>query len=478
MPSISIISKASHQVLQTVDSSQVKEITLTENSVVVIDIPKEDVAKFSREGNDAIIVLKNGETIVIHNYFNNDNSADNSIVFDDGTGQLYWAEFTDENGVISDTIKYHLIDDVDPLLYHDDMTALILPWVGGGAALAGVAAAIDNDNDKSNPVPPKKPVVTENNKGGIGGTGEPGTVVVITDGNGKTTTAIVDSKGNWHIGPENPLKEGEKGTIEAVKPDGTGSGKDPITGGDQTPPAAPDIDPVNPTAPITGTGEPGSKITVTFPDGKTATTVVDPNGKWTVANPGLKDGDEIKAVATDPAGNVSPEAKEIVDGIPPATPDIDPVNPTAPITGTGEPGSKITVTFPDGKTATTVVDPNGKWTVANPGLKNGDEIKAVATDPAGNVSPEAKEIVDGIPPATPDINPVNPTAPITGTGEPGSKITVTFPDGKTATTVVDPNGKWTVANPGLKDGEPYRVCRRLNILRDYSDEKTKLYPRN
>ena len=28
------------------------------------------------------------------------------------------------------------------------------------------------------------------------------------------------------------------------------------------------------------------------------------------------------------------------------------------------------------------------------------------------------------------------------------------------------------------EGEPYRVCRRVNILRDYSDEKTKLYPRN
>ncbi|KRJ27633.1 hypothetical protein APC81_08810 [Acinetobacter baumannii] len=29
-----------------------------------------------------------------------------------------------------------------------------------------------------------------------------------------------------------------------------------------------------------------------------------------------------------------------------------------------------------------------------------------------------------------------------------------------------------------KRNEPYRVCRRVNILRDYPDDKTKLYPRN
>ncbi len=28
----------------------------------------------------------------------------------------------------------------------------------------------------------------------------------------------------------------------------------------------------------------------------------------------------------------------------------------------------------------------------------------------------------------------------------------------------------------LKKIEPYRVCRRVNILRDYPDDKIKIYP--
>ena len=27
-----------------------------------------------------------------------------------------------------------------------------------------------------------------------------------------------------------------------------------------------------------------------------------------------------------------------------------------------------------------------------------------------------------------------------------------------------------------REGEPYRVCRRVNILRDYPDDKIKIYP--
>ncbi|MDC4874831.1 Ig-like domain-containing protein, partial [Acinetobacter baumannii] len=42
--------------------------------------------------------------------------------------------------------------------------------------------------------------------------------------------------------------------------------------------------------------------------------------------------------------------------------EIDPINGTDPITGTAEPGSTVTVTFPDGTTATVVAGPDGSWT--------------------------------------------------------------------------------------------------------------------
>ncbi|MCH7337962.1 Ig-like domain-containing protein, partial [Acinetobacter sp. NIPH 2699] len=97
-------------------------------------------------------------------------------------------------------------------------------------------------------------------------------------------------------------------------------------------------------------------------------------------NPGLDDGDEITAVATDEAGNSSDPATAIVDAVAPDVPVIDPVNGTDPITGTAEPDSTVTVTFPDGSTAEVVAGPDGSWTVPNPGLDDGDEITAVATD--------------------------------------------------------------------------------------------------
>jgi hypothetical protein len=465
---------------------------------------------------------------------------------------------------------------------------------------------------------------------------------IVVNVNGVDYPATNNGDGTWTLADNSlaALAEGSY-TITVTATDlagnvGTDTGTITI---DLTPPNAPDIDPINATDPITGTAEPGSTVTVTFPDGSTAQAATDPvTGAWTVANPGnLVDGDTVTATATDPAGNISLPATEIVDGdglppvvalndeitndatpeltgtindpnasivvnvngvdypatnngdgtwtladnslaalaegsytitvtatdlagnvgtdtgtitidlTPPNAPDIDPINATDPITGTAEPGSTVTVTFPDGSTAQAATDPvTGAWTVANPGnLVDGDTVTATATDPAGNISLPATEIVDGdglppvvalndeitndatpeltgtindpnasivvnvngvdypatnngdgtwtladnslaalaegsytitvtatdlagnvgtdtgtitidlTPPNAPDIDPINATDPITGTAEPGSTVTVTFPDGSTAQAATDPvTGAWTVANPGnLVDGD-------------------------
>ncbi|NHC05124.1 BapA prefix-like domain-containing protein, partial [Acinetobacter sp. 187] len=441
---------------------------LTENSAVILDIPKEDVAKITREGNSAVISLRNGETIVIQNFFNNENTADNSLAFVDDSGQMYWAEFTDANGAVTDTIKYHLIDDVEPLLYNDDNFAgLILPWLGGAAAIGGIAAAAgggddDNNNNNNNggdTTPPAKPEINPiNPKDPITGTGEAGGEVTVTYPDGSTVTTIVGEDGTWEV--ENPgnLEDGDEVTAEAKDPAGNVSDKDKEIV-DGIAPTTPSIDPINPKDPITGTGETGSEITVTYPDGSTVTTIVGEDGTWEVENPGnLEDGDEVTAEAKDPAGNVSDKDKEIVDGIAPTAPQIDPIGPKSPqITGTAEPNAKITVTYPDGTTATTTAGSDGKWSVPTPpNLKDGDEVKATAKDPAGNVSDEGKEIVDGVGPIT-TLNPVNLKDPITGTGEPDSTIKVTYPNGTTVTTTVNADGKWTVPNPGLQNGDEVKA---------------------
>ncbi|WP_289844942.1 hypothetical protein, partial [Acinetobacter nosocomialis] len=46
-----------------------------------------------------------------------------------------------------------------------------------------------------------------------------------------------------------------------------------VLGIDTTAPSAPVLDPINATNPVTGTAEPGSTVTVSFPDGTTATVV-------------------------------------------------------------------------------------------------------------------------------------------------------------------------------------------------------------
>ncbi|PNZ29816.1 hypothetical protein CD122_01300, partial [Staphylococcus rostri] len=178
---------------------------------------------------------------------------------------------------------------------------------------------------------------------------------------------------------------------------------------DTVAPDAPTVDPVKAgDTEVTGKGEPGSTITVKFPDGKEGTTTVDKDGNWTVKVPDgttIKPGDELEVTATDEAGNKSDVTKVKVpdtdkDTVAPDAPTVNPVQPgDTMVTGKGEPGSTITVKFPDGKEGTATVDKDGNWTVKVPDgtmIKEGDKLIVTATDEAGNTSEPTEVIVKGM----------------------------------------------------------------------------------
>ncbi|WP_290015493.1 Ig-like domain-containing protein, partial [Acinetobacter pittii] len=240
---------------------------------------------------------------------------------------------------------------------------------------------------------------------------------------------------------------------------------------DTVAPNAPDIDPVNAVDPITGTAEPDSTVTVSFPDGTTATVVAGPDGTWSVPNPGnLVDGDTISATATDPAGNTSLPGTEIVDGdgLPPVVSLTDEVtnDATPDLSGSiNDPNATIVVTV-DGIDYPAVNNGDGTWTLPNdilPTLSEGaHSVTVTATDLAGNVGTDTGTVtIDTVAPVVtfPDVSTNDTTPALTGTiDDPLATIVVTV-DGVDYPAVNNGDGTWTLADntlPALTDG-PHTV---------------------
>ncbi|EXE87044.1 bacterial Ig-like domain family protein, partial [Acinetobacter baumannii 42887] len=444
MPEIQIIAKDNHKTLVTTEGTSAK---LSEASVVLVKVAASDVLVVNREGTNAVIRLKNGETIVIEGFFSGTaEPKDNSLVFQDENGQLIWAKFKDaENDADADSdadadadsdvepqallgedlpaalpaeapqelvsdVIYQPISSIEPLLYHD---AGVNPWLWAAIPLVAggiIAAASNHDSNDDSSAPAD-------------------TTPPSTDG----VTFSVDP-----VTSDNVINASEA------------SGNVTITGVLKNIPA----DAAN------------TAVTVVI-NGVTYNATVDKAaGTWTVSVPGsglVADADktiDAKVTFTDAAGNsssVNDTQTYTLDTTAPNAPVIDPVNGTDPITGTTEPGSTVTVTYPDGSTKTVVAGPDGTWTVPNPGLNDGDEVTAVATDPAGNTSGPATAVVDAVAPtvALDDVLTNDSTPALTGTVNDPTATVVVNVDGVDYPAVNNGDGTWTLADntlPTLADG--------------------------
>ncbi|MGV3274772.1 Ig-like domain-containing protein, partial [Staphylococcus sp. 11261D007BR] len=293
----------------------------------------------------------------------------------------------------------------------------------------------------------------------VKGTAEPNSTVVITFPNNQNATVEATEEGLFTVDfPEDlELTGGE--TIKAIAKDSAGneSEQSTTTVEDLTAPEPPVIASVNSTdTTINGTAEPGSKVSLTI-DGETIGDAVeaDQNGAFTFDIPNtLNGGEVIKATATDQNNNVSDETTTVVtDTTQPDVPTINPINSEdRTITGQAEANGTVTIELPEGETLEGTADENGNYTIDLPDtvdFKGGETIRASVKDEAGNVSPQTEMIVkDTTPPTTPTLNEItSEDTSISGTGEAGSTVTLTFPDGTTATGTVNDEGQYDIAIP-------------------------------
>ncbi|MDH4422855.1 MULTISPECIES: Ig-like domain-containing protein [Bacillus cereus group] len=306
---------------------------------------------------------------------------------------------------------------------------------------------------------PETPVVKEvtDESTKVTGTGEAGSKVTVAVGDQKYE-GKVDENGNFTVDIPKQ-KPGTEVTVTLTDASDNVSKPSKVTVTDVTAPEAPVVKEVtDESTKVTGTGEAGSKVTVAVGDQKYEGKV-DGNGNFTVDIPKQKPGTEVTVKLTDTAGNTSKPSKVTVkDGTVPEAPVVKGItDKDTKVIGTGEVGSKVTVTMGDQKYEGKV-DENGNFTVDIPKQKPGTEVTVTLTDAAGNASKPSKVTVkDVTAPEAPVVKGItDKDTKVIGTGEAGSRVTVTISDQKYEGKV-DENGNFTVDIPKQKPGTEVTV---------------------
>jgi hypothetical protein len=274
-----------------------------------------------------------------------------------------------------------------------------------------------------------------------------GNTVTVTGAGGVVLgTGVATADGSYTVLLTAPQRNGE--TLQVVQADAEGDRSPPtsLTAPDSTAPAAPTAVLDGTGISVTGTGEAGATVTVAAADGTVlGTAIVAANGSYAaILTSAQVNGEILTATQSDAAGNVSPEITLVAQDITaPAAPVATLSSDGTQLTGTGEPGTSVTVTDDEGQViGTGAVGIDGTFTVpVAPAQTNGEELGVTLTDGSGNVSPATVvTAADTTAPVAPTIVVSGDGTAVAGTGEPGATVTITDPAGAvigTATVTAD-----------------------------------------
>lgn len=471
---------ASKEGLDVLQDGQLNKVVLNQPTIIQIGVSQKDIASMEKQGGSLVIHLKNGETIVLENFFNEaTNTTEHSLVFPTEQGKFVEAQFDAQGKVID----YRGLNHVTDLAYTSTSPSTATMAVDndpsfsmGNVLKAGLAVlaaeglylwAFDNDDKDDSPVnvpTTAKPteVKLADDAVTVTGKAEANAKIYIKDLSGNViASGNADASGNFTIKLDKPLTDGNKLNVSAQNEGGKESSAYSITGTKDTiAPDAPEAQLNEDGSILDGKTEPDAKVMIYDASGKFIDTVTaSKEGKFSYKfTPPLTGG---KVVAIDLAGNESKPTLIFAgkDTIPPKAPLLEVNKEGTVIEGTAEANTKVYVKDADGNViGTGTANAQGEFQITlSSALKDSQKATIIVEDAAGNTS-KPLEIKSGYDTLAPD----KPTAQInadgttvTGTAEANAKIEIkNSADKIIGTGTADANGKFTITiSPALTDNK-------------------------
>ncbi|MDC4625030.1 Ig-like repeat protein Blp2 [Acinetobacter baumannii] len=472
---------ASKEGLDVLQDGQLNKVVLNQPTIIQIGVSQKDIASMEKQGGSLVIHLKNGETIVLENFFNEaTNATEHSLVFPTEQGKFVEAQFDTQGKVID----YRGLNHVTDLAYTSTSPSTATMAVDndpsfsmGNVLKAGLAVlaaeglylwAFDKDDKDDSPVNIPQTAVPKEVKLAddavtVTGKAEANAKIYIRDLSGNTiASGTADASGNFTIKLDKPLTDGNKLNVFAQNGGGKESSAYPITGPKDTiAPDAPEAQLSEDGSILDGKTEPDAKVMIYDASGKFIDTVTaSKEGKFSYKfTPPLTSEAGGKVVAIDLAGNESKPTLIFAgkDTIPPKAPLLEVNKEGTVIEGTAEANTKVYVKDADGNViGTGTANAQGEFQITlSSALKDSQKATIIVEDAAGNTS-KPLEIKSGYDTLAPD----KPTAQInadgttvTGTAEANAKIEIKNSAGKIiGTGTADANGKFTITiSPALTD---------------------------
>ncbi|WP_329760272.1 Ig-like repeat protein Blp2 [Acinetobacter pittii] len=473
---------ASKEGLDVLQDGQLNKVVLSKPSIIQIGVSQKDIASVEKQGGSLVVHLKNGETIVLENFFNEaTNTTEHSLVLPTEHGKFVEAQFDSQGKVIDYTGLNHVTDlaytstsqPASTMAVDDSPTFSMGNVLKAGLAVLAAEGlylwAFDNDDKDDSPVDNVAPAAPTATVGDdtvtVTGKSEANAKIYIRDLNGNTiASGVADASGNFTIKLDKPLTDGNKLKVVAEDAAGNISKESEFIGKKDTiAPDAPQTQLSDDGSLVTGKTEANAKITVYDASGNVLGTVTaNKDGIFSLKlTPPLTSDAGGKVIAEDAAGNKSEPTKIIAgkDTFAPDVPLVEVNKEGTTVEGQTEPNAKVQIKDADGKViGTGTANAQGEFQITlSPALKESQKATVVVEDAAGNTSKplEVSPSYDSIAPDKPvaQINADGTT--VTGTTEANAKVEIKDTTGKViGTGTADANGKFTITiSPALTDNK-------------------------